>query len=40
MTKLMFIIKRFNHIIRLFEAHIYYVYINQLEGIRICVLYV
>ena len=24
--------KRFNHIIRLFEAYIYYVYINRLEG--------
>ena len=32
MTKLTFIIKRFNHIIRLFEAYMYYVYINRLEG--------
>ena len=28
--------KRFNHIIRLFEANIYYVYINRLEGIHMC----
>ena len=31
----MLIMKRFNHIIRLFEAYIYYVYINRLEEIHI-----
>ena len=36
MTKLTLIMKRFNHIIRLFEAYIYYVYINRLEGIHMC----
>ena len=36
MTKLTLIMKRYNHIIRLFEAYIYYVYINRLEGIRMC----
>ena len=35
MTKLTLIMKRFNHIIRLFEVYIYYVYINRLEGIHI-----
>ena len=28
--------KRFNHIIRLFEAYIYYVYINRLKGKHMC----
>ena len=36
MTKLKMIMKRFNHIIRLFQAYIYYVYINRLEGIHMC----
>ena len=36
MTKLMLIMKRFTHFIRLFEAYIYYVYINRLEGIHMC----
>ena len=34
MTKLTLIMKRFNYIIRLFEAYMYYVYINRLEGIH------
>ena len=36
MTKLTLIMKRFNHIIRLFEGYIFYVYINRLEGIHTC----
>ena len=36
MTKLTLIMKHFNHIIRLFKAYIYYVYINRLEGIHMC----
>ena len=32
--------KRFNHIIRLFEAYIYYDYINRLEGINICMCFI
>ena len=36
MAKLALIMKRFNHIIRLFEAYIYYVYIKSLEGIHMC----
>ena len=36
MTKLTLIMKRYNHIIRLFDAYIYYVYINRLEGIHMC----
>ena len=35
MTKLTLIIKRFKHIIRLFEAYIYYVCNNRLEGIHV-----
>ena len=31
--QLTLIMKRFNHIIQLFEAHTYYVHINILEGI-------
>ena len=34
------IMKRFNHIIRLFEAYIYYVYINRLKGINICMCFI
>ena len=34
MTKLTLIMKRFNHIIRLFEAYMHYVYINRLEEIQ------
>ena len=34
MTKLTLIMKRFTHIIRLFEAYMYYVYISRLEGIH------
>ena len=36
MTKLALVMKRFNHIIRFFEAYIYYVYTNRLEGIHMC----
>ena len=32
--------KRFNHIIRLFEAYIFYVYINRLEGINISMCFI
>ena len=39
MTKLTLIMKRFNHIIRLFEAYIYYVYINRLEGKHMCLIF-
>ena len=38
MTKLTLIMERFNHIIRLFETYIYYVYIKRLEGIHMCFL--
>ena len=32
--------KRFNHIIRLFEAYIYYVYINRLQEIYIFMCFI
>ena len=32
--------KRFNHIIRLFEAYIYYVYISRLQEINICMCFI
>ena len=38
--QLTLIMKRFNHIIRLFEAYIYYVYINRMEGINICMCFI
>ena len=40
MTKLTLIMKRFNHIIWLFEAYIYYVYTLTDQKEYICVLYV
>ena len=40
MLQLTLIIQRFNHIIRLFEAYIYYVYINRLEGIHISMCFI
>ena len=40
MLKLTLIMKRFNHIIRLFEAYIYYVHFNRLEGINICMCFI
>ena len=36
----MLITKRFNHIIHIFEDYIYYVYINRLEGINICMCFI
>ena len=39
MTKLTLIMKRFTHNILLFEAYIYYVYINRLEEINICMCF-
>ena len=38
--QLTMIMERFNHIIQLFEAYIKYVYINRLEGIKICMCFI
>ena len=40
MLQLTWIMKRFIYNIWLFEAYVYYVYINRLEGIHICMCFI
>ena len=40
MLQLTLIMTGFSHIIRLFDAYIYYVYINRLEGVNICMCFI